>query len=237
MLATMTELPTIVLVHGAFASSSSWAKVIPLLTARGFPVVAVHCPLSSLANDVAAVNRVLDMQHGPILLVGHSWGGAVITEAGNHPSVTGLVYIAAGAPDSGQSFNEWWSAGEPAPGGACITPYGDDGYVTLTAEGFRRHFVQDLATDEAALLHTTQGPFNQNSNNEKISTAAWEHKPSWFIIGKDDHMLLFDLEKNTAEHIGAKPLVLESGHVPMLSHPEEVTDWITDAATELGHQN
>jgi pimeloyl-ACP methyl ester carboxylesterase len=228
------ELPTIVLVHGAFASSSSWAKVIPLLSARGFSVVAVHCPLSSLTNDVAAVNRVLDMQDGPVLLVGHSWGGAVITEAGNHPSVAGLVYIAAGAPDSGQSFNEWWSAGEPAPGGACITPYGADGYVVLTAEGFRKHFVQDLATDEAALMHATQGPFNQNSNNEKISTAAWEHQPSWFIIGRDDHMLLFDLEKRTADHIGAQSLVLASGHVPMLSHPEAVTDCITDAATEVG---
>ena len=229
----MSELPTIVLVHGAFASSSSWAKVIPLLKARGFSVVAVHCPLSSLANDVTAVNRVLNMQTGPILLVGHSWGGAVITEAGNHPSVAGLVYIAAGAPDSGQSFNEWWSAGEPAPGGACIEPYGDDGYVTLTADGFRQHFVQDLATDEAALMHATQGPFNQNSNNDRIGTAAWEHKPSWFIIGKDDHMLLFDLEKHTADHLGAQQLVLTSGHVPMLSHPEAVTDFITDAATEI----
>lgn len=229
----MSRQPTIVLVHGAFASSSSWAKVIPLLSARGFSVVAAHCPLSSLADDVTAVNRVLGMQNGPILLVGHSWGGAVITEAGNHPAVAGLVYIAAGAPDSGQSFNEWWSSGEPAPGGACITPYGDEGYVTLSAEGFRRYFVQDLATDEAALLHATQGPFNQNANNEKIENAAWEHKPSWFVIGKDDQMLLFDLERRTAEHIGARTLVLESGHVPMLSHPEAVTDCITDAANTV----
>jgi pimeloyl-ACP methyl ester carboxylesterase len=226
--------PTIVLVHGAFANTSTWSKLIPLLIAKGFPVVAVHCPLSSLADDVAAVERVIGMQDGPVLLVGHSWGGATITEAGNNAQVRGLVYIAAAAPDSGQSFNDWWKGSPPAPGAPEIRPYGPGGYVALTADGFREHFVQDLPSDEVALLHATQGPFAQGSNDEKITNAAWRDKPSWFIIGEHDHMLLFELEKATAEKIGAKTLVLSSSHLPMLSQPYAVADFIEEAAGQLG---
>ena len=226
--------PTIVLVHGAFASTSSWSKVIPLLIAKGFSVVAAHCPLSSLADDVAAVDRVIGMQDGPVLLVGHSWGGPIITEAGNAAQVIGLVYIAAAAPDSGESFNEWWKGSPPAPGAPEIKPYGPGGYVALSAEGFRDHFGQDLPADEIALLHATQGPFAQGSNDEAIGTAAWRIKPTWFIIGENDHMLLFGLEMATAEKLGAKTLVLPSSHLPMLSQPYEVADFIEKAASQLG---
>jgi pimeloyl-ACP methyl ester carboxylesterase len=227
---------TIVLVHGAFANSSSWSKVIPLLQAKGCGVVAAHCPLSSLSDDVAAVERAISQQEGPVLLVGHSWGGAIITEAGIHPSVEGLVYIAAGAPDSGESFNDWWRGSPPAPGGEHIENYGPDGYVALTYEGFRRHFVPDLATDEIAVLHATQGPFNQNANNEPIRTAAWRHKPTWFLVGRNDQMLLFELEQKTAEELKATTLVLDSGHVPMLSHPQEVADFIATAARSVSRR-
>ena len=225
--------PTIVLVHGAFANTSSWSKVIPLLIAKGFSVAAANCPLSSLADDVAAVDRVIGMQDGPVLLVGHSWGGAIITEAGNAAQVIGLVYIAAAAPDSGESFNEWWKGSPPAPGAPEIKPYGPGGYVALSAEGFRDHFGQDLPADEIALLHATQGPFAQGSNDETISTAAWRVKPTWFIMGENDHMLLFDLEKATAEKLGAKTLVLRSSHLPMLSQPYAVADFIEEAANQL----
>jgi pimeloyl-ACP methyl ester carboxylesterase len=226
--------PTVVLVHGAFANTSSWSKLIPLLMAKGLSVVAVNCPLSSLADDVAAVGRVIGMQDGPVLLVGHSWGGATITEAGNDPKVSGLVYIAAAAPDSGESFNQWWAGSPPAPGAPEIKPYGPGGYVVLTAAGFRDHFGQDLASDETALLHATQGPFAQGSNDEKISNAAWRDKPTWFVIGENDHMLLFDLEKATAQKLGAKTLVLSSSHLPMLSQPYAVADFIQEAASQLG---
>jgi pimeloyl-ACP methyl ester carboxylesterase len=226
--------PAIVLVHGAFANTSSWSKVIPLLIAKGLSVVAVHCPLSSLADDVAAVDRVIGMQDGPVLLVGHSWGGAIITEAGNAAQVTGLVYIAAAAPDSGESFNAWWKGSPPAPGAPEIEPYGPGGYVALSAGGFRAHFGQDLPADEITLLHATQGPFAQGSNDETIGTAAWRAKPTWFIIGENDHMLLIDLEKATAEKLGAKTLVLPSSHLPMLSRPYDVADFIEDAARQLG---
>jgi len=225
--------PTIVLVHGAFANTSSWSKVIPLLIAKGFSVAAANCPLSSLADDVGAVDRVMGMQDGPVLLVGHSWGGAIITEAGNAAQVVGLVYIAAAAPDSGESFNEWWKGSPPAPGAPEIKPYGPGGYVALSAEGFRDHFGQDLPADEIALLHATQGPFAQGSNDETISTAAWRVKPTWFIMGENDHMLLFDLEKATAEKLGAKTLVLRSSHLPMLSQPYAVADFIEEAANQL----
>jgi pimeloyl-ACP methyl ester carboxylesterase len=228
----MSSRPNIILVHGAFATAGCWAKLVPPLRAKGFSVSASHCPLSSFAEDVEAVRRTIRMQEGPILLVGHSWGGAVIIEAGNDPSVRGLVYIAAGAPDSGQSFNDWWKGYPTPPGAAEIKPYGDD-RVALTLDGFRRHFAQDLATDEIELLYCLQGPFAPKSNNEEITRAAWRDKPSWFICGEDDRMLLIDLERDTARRLGATTLVLASSHVPMISHPGETADFIERAALAL----
>jgi pimeloyl-ACP methyl ester carboxylesterase len=225
----MSSKPTIVLVHGAFANAGCWAKLIPRLHAKGYSVVASNCPLSSLADDVAAVRQTIKMQDAPVLLVGHSWGGAVITEAGNEPLVRGLVYIAAAAPDSGQSFNDWWKGYPAAPGAPEIKPYGPDRFV-LTLDGFLRHFAQDLATDEAELLYCTQGPFAAASNNEIISSAAWRDKPTWFIMGEQDHMLTIDLERHTADRLGATQLVLQASHVPMISHPGEVADFIDKAA-------
>jgi pimeloyl-ACP methyl ester carboxylesterase len=228
----MPSRPTIVLVHGAFANAGCWAKLVPLMRAKGFSVVASHCPLSSLADDVGAVRQTIKMQDGAVLLVGHSWGGAVITEAGNEPQVRGLVYIAAAAPDSGQSFNAWWKDYPTAPGAPEIKPYGNDRFA-LTLEGFHRHFAQDLATDEIELLYCLQGPFAAASNNEIITNAAWRDKPSWFIMGEQDHMLLIDLERDTAKRMGAKTLVLQSSHVPMISHPGEVANFIETAANDL----
>jgi pimeloyl-ACP methyl ester carboxylesterase len=223
---------TVVLVHGAFADGSCWAKVIPLLTKRGLKALAVQNPLSSLADDVVATHRVVDMQKGPVLMVGHSWGGAVITEAGNHPKVKGLVYVAAGAPDSGQSFDAWWKPYKPAPGAAEIRPYGE-GYVALTQEGVRKHFVQDIPTDEADIVYATQGPLAVKCFGDTISTAAWRSKPSWYIVAANDETIPPDVERDSASRMGAKTLVLQSSHVPMLSQPEAVAEFIASAAATL----
>lgn len=225
-------IKTIVLVHGAFADGSCWAKIIPLLTGRGLKAIAVQNPLSSLADDVTAAHRVIGMQEGPVLLVGHSWGGAVITEAGNHPQVKGLVYIAAGAPDNGQSFADWWKDYTPAPGAAEIKPYGD-GYVALTLEGVRRHFVQDVPSDEADIVYATQGPLAVKCFGDKITVAAWHSKPNWYIVAAKDETIPPAVERNSAKRMKAETLVLESSHVPMLSQPDVVADFIARAASSL----
>jgi pimeloyl-ACP methyl ester carboxylesterase len=223
---------TVVLVHGAFADGSCWAKVIPLLTQKGLKAIAVQNPLSSLADDVVAAHRVIDMQGGPVLLVGHSWGGAVITEAGNHPQVEGLVYISAGAPDSGQSFDDWWKAYTPAAGAAEIKPY-CDGYVALTQKGVREHFVQDIPADEADIVYATQGPLATRCFTDKITTAAWRFRPCWYIVAANDETIPPDVERDSAERMGAETLVLNSSHVPMLSQPDVVADFIAKAAASL----
>jgi len=220
---------TVVLVHGAFADGSCWAKVIPLLTKRGLKALAVQNPLSSLADDVTAVHRVVDVQKGPVLMAGHSWGGAVITEAGNHPAVKGLVYVAAGAPDGGQSFDEWWKPYPPAPGAAEIKAYGE-GYVALTPAGVRKHFVQDIPADEADIVYATQGPLAVRCFGDKISAAAWRSKPSWYVVAAHDETIPPAVQRDSAKKMGAETLVLESSHVPMLSQPDAVAEVIARAA-------
>ncbi|MER5431792.1 alpha/beta hydrolase [Streptomyces sp. NPDC002588] len=222
----------VVLVHGAFADGSCWNRVIPLLSGKGLNPVAVQNPLSSLADDVRAAQRVIDQQSAPVLLVGHSWGGAVITEAGNHSKVAGLVYVAAGAPDSGQSFGAWWDGYEPAPGAAEIRPYGD-GYVALTREGVHKDFVQDLDAADADLIYATQGPLATRCFEDAISTAAWRSKPSWYVVAEDDRTISPAVERDSAVRLGATTLSLDSGHVPMLSQPEKVADFIAEAAAGL----
>jgi pimeloyl-ACP methyl ester carboxylesterase len=223
---------TVVLVHGAFADGSCWAKVIPLLAKRGLKAIAVQNPLSSLADDVKAAHRVVEAQAGPVLMVGHSWGGAVITEAGNHPQVKGLVYVAAGAPDSGQSFDEWWKPYPPTPGASEIKPYGE-GYFALTPEGVRKHFVQDIPADEADIVFATQGPIAGKCFGDKVSAAAWRSKPSWYIVAAHDQTIPPEVERDSAKRMGAETLVLESSHVPMLSQPAAVAEVIAKAASSL----
>ena len=225
-------IETVVLVHGAFADGSCWAKVIPLLTKRGLKAIAVQNPLSSLADDVTAAHRVIGMQEGPVLLVGHSWGGAVITEAGSHAQVKGLGYVAAGAPDSGQSFADWWKDYASAPGAAEIKPYGE-GYVALTPEGVRKHFVQDIPADEADIVYATQGPLAARCFSDKVAKTAWRSKPSWYLVAAQDQTIPPGVERDSAKRMGAETLVLESSHVPMLSQPDVVAEFIAKAASSL----
>jgi pimeloyl-ACP methyl ester carboxylesterase len=175
------------------------------------------------------IERGLDR---PVLMVAHSWGGAVITQAGNHPRVKGLVYVAAGAPDSGQSFDDWWKPYAPAPGASEIKPYGD-GYVALTLGGVRKHFVQDIPPEEADIVFATQGPLAVRCFGDKISVAAWRSKPSWYIVAAQDQTIPPAVQRDSAQRMSARTLVLESSHVPMLSQPDAVAEFIASAAAAI----
>ncbi len=244
MLAATTDRPqpvsapapvrNVVLVHGAFADGSSYAKVIPLLQARGLHVTVVQNPLSSLADDVAATKRALALQDGPTILVGHSWGGMVISEAGNDPKVVGLVYIAAIVPDAGQAANDALKPYPPAPGLGEAKPDAA-GYLSLTRKGIDEDFVPDLPAAERNLVHVTQGPWNSAGLAEKVATPAWKSKPSWFIV-VNDRMLPPAYERAIAKQINATTITLKSGHVPMLSKPKDVAAVIIDAAAKAGNR-
>jgi pimeloyl-ACP methyl ester carboxylesterase len=220
---------TVVLVHGAFADGSSWEKVIPLLQAKGLKVVAVQNPLTSLADDVAAAKRVIDAQSGPVILVGHSWGGTVITDAGGHDKVAALVYVAAFAPDVGESTDDLGKDGPPPPGSASIHPDAA-GFLYLTPAGVAKDFAQDLPAAQTKVMAATQGPVFAKAFGEKVTNAAWKTKPSWFIVAEKDRMIQPELERAMAKKINAKTSALPTSHVAMLSRPKEVAAVILAAA-------
>jgi pimeloyl-ACP methyl ester carboxylesterase len=224
--------PTVVLVHGAFADGSSWSKVIPLLQARGLKVVAVQNPLTSLADDVAFTQRAIDAQLGPVVLVGHSWGGTVITQAGNNDRVKALVYVAGFAPAKGESTVDQVRPYPASPGLA--KPQVDaSGYLTLSPETVAKDFAQDVSKEEANLIAATQGAIRGANFEEKISAAAWESKPSWSVFGESDRMIDPQLLKDSAQKTKAKTTVLATSHVPMLSQPEAVAQVIIEAADSI----
>ena len=218
----------VVLVHGAYADGSSYARVIPLLRARGLHVTAVQNPLTSLADDVAATKRAIARQDGPVILVGHSSAGVVITKAGNDPKVAGLVYISGIAPNDGQSASEALQ-GYPATPGAAEQHPDAAGYLTITRKGVDEDFVPDLPPAERALVYETQGDWHATFLAEKVTTAAWKTKPAWSVI-PDDRMVPPGHQRDAAARMRAKVTTLASSHVPMLSHPREVAAVILDAA-------
>lgn len=223
---------TVVLVHGAFADGSSWAKVIPLLEAKGLNVVAVQNPLSSLAADVDATRRVIDAQAGPVILVGHSWGGVVISQAGIDDKVKALIYVAAFAPPKGMSVNDLGTGQPPPPWAATLQP-DSGGYLRLSAEGVAKYFAQDLPAGEIAVIAATQGPTFVKVFDEKLTVAAYETKPSWYVVAKNDRMIPPAAEAAMAKAIGAKVTELPTSHVAMLSKPREVADVILAAVASV----
>lgn len=226
---TAAGIKNIVLVHGAWADGSCWSKVIPLLEAKGFHVVAVQNPLSSLADDVASTERAIALLDGPVLLVGHSYGGAVITEAGNDPKVTGLVYVAAFAPGDGESVA---SIGKPYPTAPLFGELRSDaqGFLSVTSKGIAEYFGQDLSSKEKDGLTATQAPTAAAAFGATITTAAWKTKPSWFIIAANDRSIPPELEQAEAARMNATSITLQSSHLVMLSHPAEVAGLIAQAA-------
>jgi len=223
--------PTIIFVHGVWADGSCFASQIEALQAKGFPVLSVQNPISSLADDVAATKRAIARAKGNVILVGHSWGGFVITQAGNDPKVIGLVYLAAFAPDLDETVPALLGKFPAGDISAYFEP--QDGYIYLSKAGIQKTFAQDLAAKQQDLIYATEVPASQTIFGDKSGAPAWKTKPSWYIVSKNDGQLGPELERFFAKRMNAKTTELESSHVVMLSHPKEVLTIIEEAAKSV----
>jgi pimeloyl-ACP methyl ester carboxylesterase len=222
----------IVLVHGAFADGSSWSKVIAQLQSKGYNVIAVQNPLTSMKDDVAAAKRAIAQVDGPVLLVAHSFGGMVMSEAGKDPKVAGLVYIAALVPEEGQSANDV-NAMMPTTGVEKEFRVSSDGFVSLSVKAVNEYFAPESIPEERKLIYATQVPLSAAEADEKVFSPAWKTRPTWFIVAAKDRVINPDLERFKAKLIKATTIELNSSHVPMISHPNKVTDFIISAAQKL----
>jgi len=230
-LSTDGAVKNVVLVHGAFADGSGWRGVYDNLTSRGHRVTIVQIPLTSLEDDVAATTRVLDQQDGPTILVGHSWGGTVITEAGTHDNVAGLVYVAALAPDAGQTTAQQYEGFAPTPD--FVIDVGEDGFGFLNREHFKAGFAADASDSEAAFMRDAQVPINMSVFETAVTKAAWRSKPSWYLVATDDHMIPPPAQRTMAERIGATVSEVAGSHAIYVSQPAAVAGLITQAAQSV----
>ena len=220
---------TIVLVHGAFADATSWQHVIPILERDGYNVIAVQNALASLAGDVETTKRVIDAQTGPVVVVGHSYGGAVITgAAAGNSNVKALVYIAAFAPEPGEAIGAYGDQ-YPAPLNATLKPDAA-GFLYIDRARFREVFCADVPATEASVMAATQKPVIGSAFGAAVDQAAWKTIPSWYLVTQDDRAINPDLERFYAKRIGAKTSEIKSSHVPFISHPAEVARLIEQAA-------
>lgn len=219
---------SVVLVHGAFADGSSWNKVITLLQKQHAEVIAVQLPLTSLKDDVAATRRAIARAQGDVVLVGHSWGGTVISEAGNDARVKSLVYVAAFAPDSGQSTADL-AGSFPAPPGSADIAKTSDGYLYLPTDAVRKDFAPDVKPGEQQTIAATQGPIKGDAFGEKVTRAAWRTKPSWYVVSENDRMINPALERAMAKTLHAKTTEVAASHVSMVSQPDAIARTIEQA--------
>ncbi|MDR3375318.1 MAG: alpha/beta hydrolase [Ancalomicrobiaceae bacterium] len=218
----------VVLVHGLFADGSCWAEVIPRLQAAGLNVTAVQNPLTTLPEAVASAERVLDRQDGPTVLVGHSFSGMIVTEAGVHPNVSTLVYVAARAPDAGEDYTALAKTFPTPPASAGIVFHGDEGRLSEAA--FLRDFAGDLPEVKAKVLYAVQQPFQKALLTGKTKHAAWRSKPSYYAVSTEDRTINPDLERFMAKRMGAKTIEVKAGHLALISHPDEISRLILEAA-------
>lgn len=225
----MDQVKNIVFVHGAFADGTSWSKVIPVLLADGYRVVAVQNPLNSLADDVAATKRIIALQDGPVILVGHSWGGAVITQAGDDPKVAGLVYVSAYAPEAGQSANEASSPFGVTDGQKQIR-VDSEKFAWMTHQGIIESFAQGLPLPERELVFAVQGQSFGPMFDEKLTVCAWKDKPTWHVISSNDRMLPPAMEEASAKKMAGTATTPPTCHLAMLEQPAQVAAVIADAA-------
>ena len=228
---TLPATRNVVLVHGAWVDGSSWQKVYQILTDRGFAVSIVQNPLTSFADDVAATRRVIALQDGPVVLVGHSYGGSIITEAGTDPNVSALVFVAAFAPDVGQS------ALDQVPKGAPPLPVipSADGFLFFDKAMFHLGFAADLTAAQSDFLATTQVPFSLNSFGGKVTVAAWASKPSWYLIPTEDRAIAPELQQMMAKRAGSTVVTIAGSHAVYISQPEAVADLIEKAANGVSN--
>ena len=228
------EIKNIVLVHGAFADGSCWSKVIARLQAKDYNVIAVQNPLTSLSDDVATATRAIAQMDGAVLLVAHSYGGMVISEAGKDPKVAGLLYVAALVPEEGQDGNDV-NAAMPTTGVEKEFRISPEGFASLSEKGINEHFAQDTSPEERKIIYATQVPLHVAAIQEKVHNPAWKTKPSWYIVAAQDRVINPDLERFKARLIKATTIELTSSHVPMISQPDKVTDFIIEAAQKLSN--
>lgn len=224
--------PRIVLVHGGFVDGSGWAGVYKILKREGHDVTVVQNPTLSLADDVAVTRRAIAAQDGPVLLVGHSYGGVVVTEAGNDPRVVGLVYIAAFAPDSGESVSLLIK--DPPPG-APVPPIlpARDGFLFLDEAKFQSAFAADVDAETATFMASAQVPWGVDALAGAVSTPAWRKKPSWYLVSTEDRMIPPPAQRSMSKRAGSKVVEVPGSHAIYVSKPEPVAALINDAAREL----
>jgi pimeloyl-ACP methyl ester carboxylesterase len=218
----------VVLVHGLFADGSCWSEVIARLQAKGLNATAVQNPLTTLPEAVAAAQRVLARQDGPTVLVGHSFSGMIVTEAGVHPNVSALVYVAARAPDAGEDYTALAKTYPTPPASAGIVFDGEDGRLSEAA--FLRDFAGDLPEAKAKVLYAVQQPFQKALLTGKTTQAAWRSKPSWYAVSTEDRTINPDLERFMAKRMGATTIEVKASHLALISQPDAIADLILKAA-------
>jgi len=230
---TSVAVKNVVLVHGAFADGAGWRPVYDDLTARGYRVSIVQNPLTSLADDVQATRRVLDRQDGPAILVGHSWGGTVITEAGVHDKVAGLVYVSALAPDAGETTAQQYTGFAPTP--EFVIDTSSDGFGFIRPDKFKAGFAHDTTDADAAFLRDSQVPINMAAFGTALTHAAWRTKPSWAVIATEDKAFDQAMLIHMAERINARITKVSASHAVFMTQPKVVADTIDRAARHAGH--
>ena len=226
--ATPVKAGNVVLVHGAWADGSSWSEVIARLQAAGLHVTAVQNPLTSLADAVAETRRALALQDGPTVLVGHSWSGTLVSEAGMDPKVTALVYIAARAPDAGEDFVALSGRFPTMPARAGVQDH--DGYTKLSEDAFLKYFANGVEHKKAEVLYAEQQPTAASLFGDRTTVAAWHSKPAFYAVSKNDQTISPDLERFLATRMKATTVELDAGHLSLVSHPKQVADLILAAA-------
>jgi len=226
---TTSQIKNVVLVHGAFADGSGWQGLYKVLTKKGYNVTIVQNPLSSLEDDVKATNLALDKQDGPTILVGHSWGGTVITEAGNHPKVAALVYVAALQPDNGENSVQWLQTAPPAPENGVLPP-DEKGIAYYDKAKFHAGFAGDLSKEQADFMYASQGAFHAQGFLTKITNAAWRTKPSYGIVATEDKSIVPSIQQAMYKRSNTKITEIKGSHVVFISQPEKVANVIVDAS-------